>query len=143
MKLLLRLLISAVSFWAAVELLAVDGPLSWLIGEGNGIVLAEDRFSGAWFTTLIVVALIFGVVNAVLQPIIKTVGCALYLFSLGLIALVVNGLLLLLTSWIANSVLNLDFRLEGTAGGIFWTAVLGAVIIGLVSWLINAVLRNR
>src|SRR5215467_7248073 len=52
--------------------------------------------------TLIVVALIFGVVNAVLKPIVKTVGCGLYLLNFGLIGLVVNGLLLWLCSWVAR-----------------------------------------
>jgi putative membrane protein len=143
MKLILRLLVSAAAFWVAAELLAVDGPLSGLIGAGNGIVLAEERFSTAWFFTLLVVAVIFGVVNAVLQQLIKTLGCALYVATLGLVALLVNGLLLLLSSWIANSLLNLDFRLEGTTAGIVWTAVLGALIIGIVSWLLNIFLRTR
>ena len=53
--------------------------------------------------TLIVVALIFGIVNAVLKPIVKTVGCLFYVLTLGLIAFVVNALLLWLTSWVAGS----------------------------------------
>ena len=55
--------------------------------------------------TVLLVAIIFGVVNAVIRPIVKTVGCAFYVLSLGLVALVVNGLLFLLVSWIAGVLL--------------------------------------
>ena len=60
--------------------------------------------------------MIFGLVNAVLRPIIKAIGCGLYVLTLGLVALVVNGLLLLLTSWIAGKV-DLAFHVDG-----FWPA---------------------
>jgi putative membrane protein len=84
--------------------------------------------------TLIVVALIFGVVNAVLKPIVKTVGCALYMLTFGLIGLVVNGLLLWLCSWVAGK-LSLPFHITG-----FWPAFWGAIIVGVVSWLMGLVL---
>ncbi len=81
--------------------------------------------------TLLGVAVIFGVINAVLKPIIKIFGCVFYIVTLGLIALVVNALLLELTSWIADR-LNLPFHVED-----FWSAFWGAIIIGVVSWGIN------
>jgi putative membrane protein len=87
--------------------------------------------------TLLAVAVIFGVVNAVIRPIVKTVGCAFYVLTLGLVALVVNGLLFLLTSWICG-LLHLPFHVSG-----FLTAVLGALIVGVVSWVINAVVPDK
>jgi putative membrane protein len=81
--------------------------------------------------TLIVVALIFGIVNAVLKPIVKTVGCLFYVLTLGLIAFVVNALLLWLTSWVAGK-LSLPFHITG-----FWPAFWGAIIVGVVGWLLN------
>ncbi|KXK62614.1 phage holin family protein [Micromonospora fluostatini] len=85
--------------------------------------------------TLVLVSVIFGVVNAVLQPIIKVVGCGFYLLTLGLIALVVNGLLFLLTGWIAGQV-GLPFEVDG-----FWpAAVLGALFVGVVTWVLGALL---
>jgi putative membrane protein len=87
--------------------------------------------------TLLVVALIFGVINATLKPLIKVVGCAFYVLTLGLIALVVNGLLLWLTSWIAGQ-LTLPFHITG-----FWAAFWGAIIVGLVSWLLNLLVGDR
>jgi putative membrane protein len=87
--------------------------------------------------TLLAVAVIFGVVNGVIRPIVKWVGCAFYVVSLGLVALVVNGLLFLLTSWIA-SMLHLPFHVSG-----FFTAVLGALIVGVTSWLINVLVPDK
>ena len=87
--------------------------------------------------TLIVVALIFGVINAVLKPIIKVVGCIFYILTLGLIGLVVNGLLLWLTSWVAGK-LSLPFHITG-----FWPAFWGAIIIGVVSWLLSITLGEK
>jgi putative membrane protein len=118
MGILIRLLITAVSLWIAT--LVIDG-----------IDLTSDSTSGK-AGTLIAVAVIFGVVNAILRPIIKTIGCGLYVLTLGLIALVVNGLLFLLTSWIAGEV-GLGFHVDS-----FWpAALLGALLVGVVSWVLN------
>jgi putative membrane protein len=87
--------------------------------------------------TLIAVALIFGVVNAILKPIVKTVGCAFYVLTLGLIALVVNALLLWLTSYLAGK-LKLPFHITG-----FWPAFWGAIIVGIVGWLLGVLVRDR
>ena len=86
--------------------------------------------------TLIGVALIFGVVNAVIKPIVKIVGCLFYVLTLGLIGLVVNGLLLWLTSWVAGK-LNLPFHITG-----FWPAFWGALIISVVTWLLSILIRE-
>lgn len=118
--LLIRLGITAAAFWLATLLIP-------------GITLDADSATET-VTTLVFVAAIFGVVNAVLQPIIKTVGCGLYLLTLGLIALVVNGLLFQLTSWIAGEA-GLPFNVDG-----FWpAAVLGALFVGVVTWLLGAI----
>ncbi|MEU2612974.1 phage holin family protein [Micromonospora sp. NPDC007271] len=119
--LLIRVATTAVAFWLAT--LIIPGITL------NAATVTEKVL------TLVLVAAIFGVVNAVLQPIIKTVGCAFYLLTLGLIALVVNGLLFLLTSWIAGQA-GLPFHVDG-----FWpAAVLGALLVGIVTWLLGTVL---
>ena len=92
---------------------------------------------GSRTLTLIGVALIFGVVNAVLKPIVKTVGCVFYVLTLGLVGLIVNGLLLWLTSWVAGK-LHLPFHITG-----FWPAFWGAIIVGVVSWLLGILIRDR
>jgi len=84
--------------------------------------------------TVVLVALIFGVVNTFIKPIAKLVGCGIYILTLGLIALIVNGALLLLTSWISDK-LDIPFKVAS-----FWPgAILGALFIGLVSWGLNKV----
>ena len=87
--------------------------------------------------TLLGVALIFGVINAFLKPIVKIVGCAFYILTLGLIALVVNALLLWLTSWLAGK-LNLPWHITG-----FWPAFWGAIIVSVVGWLLSILIRDR
>ena len=123
MWLILRLLITAVALFVATAL--VPG-----IQLQAGTTLAK-------VTTLVVVALIFGVVNAVLKPIVKTVGCVFYVLTLGLIGLVVNALLFLLTSWVAGK-LHEPFHITG-----FWAAFWGAIIVGVVSWLLSLTLGER
>ncbi|ROT34365.1 phage holin family protein [Micromonospora sp. HM5-17] len=118
---LIRLVSTAVAFWLATLIIP-------------GITLSADSALGA-VGTLLVVAAIFGLVNAVLQPIIKILGCGLYVLTLGLIALVVNALLFLLTGAIAGQ-LGLPFDVDG-----FWpAAMLGAIFVGLVTWLLGLVL---
>ena len=118
MGIIIRLVITAVSLWIATVVI-------------DGIELTTESLPGK-IGTLLAVAVIFGVVNAVLRPLIKTLGCALYAVTLGLIAVVINGLLFLLTSWIAGQ-FDLPFHVDG-----FWpSAVLGALLVGIVSWILN------
>jgi putative membrane protein len=123
MRFLLRLAVSA----AALGVAAAAVP---------GITLpAASGWSKAG--TLVVVALIFGLINATLKPLIKVVGCAFYILTLGLAALVVNGLLLWLTSVIAGD-LTLPFHVAGFRAA-FW----GAIIVGLVSWLLHLLIGDN
>jgi putative membrane protein len=123
MGIIIRLVITALSLWIAT--LVIDG-----------IELTTDSVP-AKIGTLLAVAVIFGIVNAVLRPIIKVVGCGLYVLTLGLIAIVVNGLLFMLTSWIAGQV-GLPFHVDE-----FWpSAVLGALLVGIVSWVLNLVVPD-
>ena len=123
MKLLLRILIVAAAL--GVAHLAVTG-----IELRGGSDLSKAG-------TLILVAIIFGIVNAFLKPVIKTIGCALYVLTLGLVGLVVNGLLLWLCSWVAGK-LSLPFHITG-----FEPAFFGAIIVGLVGWLLNLIFDDR
>lgn len=120
----ITILVTAVALWISTLLL-------------SGITVSASS-TPRKIGTLIAVAIIFGLVNGVLRPIIKFVGCAFYLLTLGLVALVVNGLLFLLVSWIAKQ-LTLPFHVDK-----FWpTAVLGALIVAVVSWLIELVIPKK
>ncbi|MER5645837.1 phage holin family protein [Streptosporangium sp. NPDC002524] len=120
MKIIIKILVVAAALWAATRF--VDG-----ITVSAPTPIRE-------IGTLVAVAFVFGVVNAVLKPIIATLGCAFYILTLGLFALVVNAGLLLLTSWIAEQ-FRLPFHVDG-----FWAAFWGAIVIGLVSWLLDLIL---
>ena len=122
MKFIIKILAVAVSLWAAVYFV-------------SGITITTSTTTKYW-GTLLVVALIFGVINAVLKPIIQTVGCAFYVLTLGLFALVVNAGLLLLTSWIAGQ-LHVPFHVEG-----FMAALIGGIVIAVVSWILDLVLPD-
>ncbi|KAB2973692.1 MULTISPECIES: phage holin family protein [unclassified Streptomyces] len=118
-----------------VKTIANAGALAvavWLI---DNITLTGDS-TGKQVATLLLVALIFGLVNVVVKPVVKLFSLPLLILTLGLFTLVVNALMLLLTSWLADKV-DLSFHVEG-----FWTAVLGGLIISIVSWALNVVLPD-
>ncbi|MEV6366259.1 phage holin family protein [Micromonospora musae] len=123
MGFLIRWAITAVALW--ITTVVVPG------------VHVGGRSGANTVLTLVVVALIFGLVNAVLKPVIKVVGCIFYLLTLGLFALVVNALLFLLTDRIARA-LDLPFRIDG-----FWAAFWGAIVMAVVTWFISVVLPDR
>lgn len=87
--------------------------------------------------TLLLVAFLFGLVNAVVKPIVKVIGCALYAASLGLIALVVNAALFLLVDFIAEQ-FDIPFNITG-----FWWAMLGALVVGVISWILNLAIPDK
>jgi len=112
MNLLLRLVVNAAALWVAAELVP-------------GVSYAGGALP------FLVVALIFGAINATLRPLMKLLTCPLILLTLGLFALIVNGLMLWLTSTIAES-LGLGFRVTG-----FWPAFWGALVVSIVSTLLS------
>jgi putative membrane protein len=112
----IRVVVVAVSVWVAT--LIVGG-----IHVGGSTAAANVG-------TLVVVALIFGVVNAVLKPLIKVIGCAFYI-------LVVNALLFMLVGAISSG-LGLPFQVDG-----FWSAFWGAIIVGVVSFVLHLVIPDR
>ena len=123
MRLLVRLLASAVALAVAAGLV-----------EGISVGPGTNRERAL---TLLGVAIIFGLVNAIVRPILRLLTLPLVVLTLGLFLLVLNALMLLLTEWIANQ-FDLAFHVDG-----FWSALLGALIITVVSFLINIVLPDE
>jgi putative membrane protein len=123
MGFLVRTVITAVALWLAT--LLVPGVEVRSQGTLNGIL------------TLVVVAVIFGLVNAFIKPIVKVVGCPLYVLTLGLFALVANALLLMLTSWLAGLV-HANFHVDG-----FWAAFWGAIVVSIATFLISILVPDR
>ena len=126
MFLLVRLAINAAALLVA----------AWIV---SGIHLSAARghaMPNDWLT-LGIVALIFGVINAVIRPVVLLLTLPLNILTLGLFTFVVNALMLLLTSWIAEG-MELGFRVDG-----FRVALLGALIISLVSFVLSHLLVKR
>lgn len=118
MKLLLRWLFTALAIYAAVKLLP-------------GLA-----FHGPWWQ-LGIVALLFGLVNALVRPLLKLLTCPLILLTLGLFVLIINAAMLSLTAK-AAAVFGIDFRVAG-----FWPAFWGALLISLISAALNLLLRDE
>jgi putative membrane protein len=117
MRFLLRVLINAVALWAATALVP-------------GI-----QYEGGW-VTLLLVALVFGVLNAVIRPILKFLTCPLIILTLGLFTLVLNAAMLLMTSSLSQA-LGLGFYVNG-----FWPALAGGVIISIVSIVLSILVTD-
>ncbi len=92
-------------------------------------------FDGHW-TTILLVAFIFGLVNALVRPVVELLTCPLQILTLGLFTFVVNALMLALTSYIADQ-FNLGFHVNG-----FVAAFLGALVITLVSFVLTVVVNE-
>ncbi|WP_250445919.1 phage holin family protein [Actinotalea sp. C106] len=121
MSFVLRVLVNAVAIWLATQLLS-----------GLEVVGGDD--SGTTVIVFLLVALLFGVVNAVVKPVVKLISLPLYILTLGLFTLVVNALMLMLTGWLSEMT-EYGLRIES-----FGTAVLGALIISIVSFLLSVVI---
>jgi putative membrane protein len=118
MRFLIRLLITAASLWVAVKLVP-------------GI-----NYHGPW-TGLLGVALVFGLVNAIIRPILFLLTCPLVFLTLGLFVLVLNGVMLLLTSAIAHR-LGFGFVVTG-----FIPAIIGAIVVGITSAILNTFVGDQ
>jgi len=119
-KLLIRWVISAVSLFAA----------AWLV---EGIRVADNR---GW-VAYAAMAVILSLVNALIRPLLKVLTCPLILLTLGLFTLVINAVTLLIASAIANRVFGVGFYVDG-----FWPALWGALIVSVVSVILNAFVRD-
>lgn len=128
MKFLVRVVVLAVALWLTTLILGgADSP-------GIAIIPFEDTTWG-YVGTLLLVAAIFGIVNSILGPIVRIVSIPLYVLTLGLFGLIINGLLLLLTAWLTQL---FGFGLE--LGG-FWWGVLAALIMSFITAILSAILR--
>lgn len=119
MRYLIHTVITAVALWITTAIPGIE---------------AGGRSQVARIGTLLVVALIFGVINTIIKPVVKVLGCALYALTLGLFGLVVNALLFLLTAWIADR-LHVPFHVTG-----FVPAFFGAIVVSIVSFVLHLVL---
>jgi putative membrane protein len=122
-RFLIKLIVNAVALW-----------LTTLIVTGVHVEPYADD-STAVFVTFLLVALIFGLVNTFIGTVVHIIALPLYILTLGLLALVVNGLLLMLAAWI-SSLMGFGLVVDD-----LWSGVLGALVLGIISWLLGLLTR--
>lgn len=104
----------------------------------DGITLGGDATGNEKLKAIVIIALIFGLINAIVRPIVKVLAFPAILLTLGLFLIVVNALMLELLSWLSGK-WGLAFHVDK----FFWTAILGSIIISIVSILANIVLPKN
>lgn len=125
MNVVLRLLITAAALWLTSL---------WV----PGIELAQGPSAPEQVLTVLVVAVVFVAVNAIVRPVVAFLTTPLYILTLGLFTLVVNALMLLLTGWLTG------FTRWGLVVDGFWTAVLGGLAISVITWALSLLVpRSR
>jgi putative membrane protein len=113
MKLILRIIINAVAIWI------------------TSLLLSSFVFSGS-IINLIIIGVVFGLINALIRPLVKLLTLPINIATLGLFTLVINTLMLMLTVWLSDSL-----SLEGGFFKSFLTAFVGAIIISIVSTMLS------
>ena len=122
---LIRVVVNGLALWLAA-----------LVIPGVSLARGDSSWTNKLLTVLFV-ALVFGVINAFVKPIVKLLSLPFIVLTLGLFTFIVNAFMLQITEWICEW-LNLDFTIDD----FFWDAVLAAIVITFVSWLLNIVLPD-
>ena len=121
MALLVRFVVNAVAIWLCTLIIP-------------GIALPAAATTGERLLGLAVVAAVFTLVNLLVRPVVKVLSLPFYILTLGLFFLVVNAAMLLLTGWLT------EFTRFGLMVDGFVAALLGGIVIAVVSWLLHAVI---
>jgi putative membrane protein len=119
-----RVVVNAVAIWVATVLL-------------DGVRVTGGGDTSSRVLTYLFIGLLFGIVNAVVKPVVKLLAFPFYILTLGLFTLVVNALMLELTAWLSSHT-----RLTLQLDDFWWTAVLAALIVTVVSMILNAILPD-
>ena len=127
MGFLIRVVINAFAIWVVTLIPALQvSVIAFPPGETLQLVI-----------TLLAVAAIFAIVNTIIGTVIKVLAFPLYILTLGLISLIINGFLLWLTAWLTQW-WNWGLRVED-----FWWGVLAALIITIINWIFGIILRPQ
>lgn len=125
MRILVRVVINAIALWVAA--LVIDG-----------ITLGDADNLASTILTALLVGAIFGIVNVIVKPILTILSIPFIIITLGLFLIVINALMLGLTSWLAD-LFDLPFHVSD----FFWDAILGGIIVSLVSWALSFAIPER
>lgn len=123
MRFFVRLVINALALWLTTVLVSGVTVKPYAPGAVPAIL------------TYLLIALIFGVVNAVIGTVLRILSFPLYILTLGLFSLIVNAILLLIVAWISG-LMGFGLFIDG-----FWTGVLGALVLAIIAWLMGLLVR--
>ncbi len=87
---------------------------------------------------IFVVGIVFGLVNAIIKPIVQFISIPLYILTLGLIHIVINALMLWITSWITENTTHWGLSIDD----FWWTAIWAAIVLSIVSWILSLVVGS-
>ena len=118
---------------------AVTGLALWVVT----LILPGMRFVGGDTTLqtigiILVVAVIFGLVNAVIKPLVQVLSIPLYILTLGLFHVVVNALMLWITAWITDHTTHWGLHIDH----FWWTAIWAAILLSIVGWIFSLPFRG-
>jgi putative membrane protein len=117
--------------WVVVNALALAAATYLLTGITLTAATSTDRA-----LSLVLVAIVFGLVNAVVRPVVKFLSFPFIILTLGLLVFVINALMLMLTSWLSGQI-GLGFHVDG-----FWSAVLGGLVVMVATWILEVLLPD-
>ena len=125
---ILRTLLTAFALWVAVQLVP-------------GLDFDFGSLTNWWakFGVVLLIAVVFGLVNAIVKPIVQILSIPLYILTLGLIHIIINAFMLELTAWITNNLTHWGLQVED----FFWAAIFGSLVISAASWLAAVLLPDK
>ena len=125
---ILRTLLTAFALWVAVQLVP-------------GLDFDFGSLTNWWakFGVVLLIAVVFGLVNAIVKPIVQILSIPLYILTLGLIHIIINAFMLELTAWITNNLTHWGLQVED----FFWAAIFGSLVISAASWLAAVLLPDN
>jgi putative membrane protein len=118
---------------------AVTGLALWvvtLVVPGISFVGGDNTLQRAGI--VLVVAIVFGVVNAIVKPVVQIMSIPLYILTLGLFHIVINALMLWITAWITDHTTHWGLQIDQ----FWWTAIWAAIVLSIVGWLFSLPLRD-
>lgn len=118
---------------------ALTGLALWIVT----LVVPGIYFDGGQTTLqdigiIFVVGIVFGLVNAVIKPIVQLISIPLYILTLGLIHVVINALMLWITAWITENTTHWGLRIDD----FWWTAIWAAIVLSIVSWALSLIFED-
>jgi putative membrane protein len=118
---------------------ALTGFALWVVTlfvHGMSFVGGDTKLERAGI--IFVVAVIFGLVNAFVKPVVQILSIPLYILTLGLFHVVVNALMLWITAWITKHTTHWGLQIDH----FWWTAIWAAIVLSLVSWVLSLAIRD-